>query len=96
MKHFELTAGELKAAKILVQSCLDGMGGSRPSDLEHDEYTWVNIDDLVREGYSQAQAKGFFSSLHKKGFIDGEYDPTQCETFVTTDGWKFIDTVWEN
>jgi hypothetical protein len=33
------------------------MGGDRPADLEHDEYTWVDLGDLVnRGGYSQHEA----------------------------------------
>ena len=38
---FNLTEAEFAVARILVGICLDGMGGSRPSDLEHDEYTWA-------------------------------------------------------
>ena len=34
---FNLTESETKVLIILTQSCLDGMGGTRPSDLESDE-----------------------------------------------------------
>ena len=72
-KTFNLTAKEHAAAIHLVQSCLDGMGGKRPSDLADDEFTWINIGDLVVKGYSQHAAAGLFSSLSAKGFIS-EYD----------------------
>lgn len=87
-----VTEGELKVALILVQSCLDGMGGNRPSDLEFDEYTWINLNDIIDAGYTRAQARGYWSSLTKKGFIQ-QYDTN--EWILTTDAWKFLDTVWE-
>ncbi len=98
MTQFDLTPAELKVARILVQSCLDAMGGSRPSDLESDPFTWVNIEDLMAEGYSRHEAAGFFSSLSQKGFIEGEFgtkkgDP--CETFVSDNGYRWMDTQWD-
>lgn len=94
MTTFNLTANELKVARILVQSCLDGMGGSRPSDLEHDEYTWVYAEDLHKDhGYSKYEAAGYWSSLLDKGFIadmgDGDF-------VVDTPAWKWMDTIWDN
>lgn len=91
---FNLTAKELDAARILVQACLDNMGGTRPSSLEYDEFTWVDIGDLMKAGYTRHQAAGLFSSLHEKGFLDGEHNPRQCDVYVTTAGWKFMDTIW--
>lgn len=96
MSHaFALTEKELKAATILVQSCLSNMGGSRPSDLDADPFTWVEIKDLMEEGYSQNEAAGLFSSLSSKGFIGGEYNTKSCDTFVTTEAYRFMDTMWE-
>jgi hypothetical protein len=94
---FNLTDNELKVAMILVQECLNGMGGSRPSDLEHDEYTWVEPSDLFSYGYSKNEAAGFWSSLNDKGFIALDYDdsPYCCSDYVTTEGWRWLDTVWD-
>ena len=99
---FNLTDLETKAAMTLVQSCLDGMCGSRPSDLEDDEYTWVEPSDLT-EGMniSRHQAAGLFSSLHDKGFIfknDDQFDMfgnRQTSWAVATEGWRYIDTIWD-
>jgi hypothetical protein len=57
MTTFDLTAKEFQAASHLVQACLDNMGGDRPADLEHDEYTWVDLGDLVNRGGTETQAK---------------------------------------
>lgn len=99
MKTFNFTPKELQAAVILVKVCLDGMGGKRPSSLEHDEFTWVDGKDLMQYGYTRHEAAGFFSSLSEKGFIAGYFagmkSNQQCETYVTTEGWRFIDTVWD-
>lgn len=92
MTQFTFTVKEAEAARILVQSCLDGMGGSRPSDLEYDEFTWVNIKDLMAKGNTRHEAAGLFSALSDKGFIE-EYEPN--EWVVATAGWKFMDTVWD-
>ena len=99
---FNLTELETKAAITLVQACLDGMGGSRPSDLEYDEYTWVEPSDLT-EGMniSKNQAAGLFSSLHDKGFIfrNGDqfdmFGNRQASWVVATEGWRYIDTIWD-
>lgn len=92
MINTNLTEGELKVAMILVKSCLNGMGGERPADLESDEYTWIDLGDIRSEGYSLAEARGYWSSLTQKGFID-EID--DGEWALAAAAWKFLDTVWE-
>ena len=97
-KTFDLTPKELVAAHYLVKSCLRGMGGKRPADLGKDEYTWIAAEDLIKVGYSHHEAAGLFSSLFSKSFIytepKGKHGRT--ESFVTTDGWKWFDTVWDS
>lgn len=90
-KSFDLTANELKAAVVLVQECLNGMGGSRPSDLDNDPYTWCDAKDLIAAGWTKEAAAGTYGSLAEKGFIrlDREGD---C---VSTAGYQFIDTLWD-
>lgn len=99
MNMFDLTELETKAAVTLVQCCLDGMGGKRPSDLEDDEYTWADPVDLVSQmGISRHQSAGLFSSLSNKGFICdyGEDDSSQkYNWYVTTAGWRWVDTIWD-
>jgi len=92
MLNTNLTDNELKAALILVTSCLNGMGGERPSDLGYDEYTWVSAKDLMDEGYSAAEATGTFGALMAKGFV---YEYDRNEWALATDAWKFLDTVWD-
>ena len=92
-RTFNLTEKELKAAKILVQSCLDNMGGERPADLEQDEFTWVDLTDLTNSGLSRFEAAGLMSSLNEKGFIE-EYN--KKEWVVATEAWRWLDTVWDN
>jgi len=94
-EQFDLTPNEIKAARILVESCLRGMGGNTPLDLDNDPFTWVNIQDLMDAGYTQQQAAGFFSSLQMKGFIGGEYNRKRCETFVTEKGYRYMATIWD-
>lgn len=91
-KTYDFTPGELKVAMILVASCLDGMGGKRPADLEHDEFTWIDLGDLISKGYSRFEAAGFWSSLADKGAIF-EYD--ENEWVLQTSAWQFLDTVWD-
>lgn len=99
---FNLTDAEFAVAHILVAECLNGMGGSRPADLEHDEYTWADAADLVKGyGYSKPQAAGFFSSLSDKGFLEC-WDDTDVfgkkkkQWIVVTKGWQWMDTEWDN
>lgn len=91
MTTFDLTANELKAALVLVRECLNGMGGSRPSDLDSDPYTWCDAQTLISAGWSKEAAAGTYGSLAEKGFIclDREGD---C---VSTAGYQFIDTIWD-
>jgi hypothetical protein len=97
-KTFDFTPGELRCAMILVAECLAGMGGERPGDLEYDEYTWCSPDTLQAYGFSKHQAAGFWSALQAKGFIflfDTSKDRGD-EWVVQTDGWRYIDTVWDD
>jgi hypothetical protein len=89
---FELTANELRAALILVKSCLDGMGGSRPSDLDNDPYTWVETSTLITYGYSRHEAAGTWSSLADKGVI---YEADRNEWAMAEEAYRFLDTVWD-
>lgn len=87
-----LTDNELKAALVLVKSCLDGMGGSRPADLGGDEYTWVSAKDLMAAGWNKNEATGTFGALMDKGFVS-EYDKN--EWVLETEAWKYLDTIWD-
>jgi hypothetical protein len=91
---FDLTASEYLAARMLVQSCLDGMGGSHPRDLEHDEYTWTDVSDLYDNpyGWTKSQCQGFFGSLTAKGFVQ-EYDTD--EYIVGTEAWRSMVPGWD-
>lgn len=93
IEPLDLTDNEMAAALLLVRECLAGMGGSRPADLEHDEYTWIDIDVLVANGWTRESAAGTFSSLDAKGVIS-EYEPGQM--VLATRAWKFLDTVWDD
>jgi hypothetical protein len=88
----DLTANETRAALILVKSCLRGMGGSRPIDLDSDPYTWVSADDLIAGGYSRHEAAGTWGALMDKGFIF-EYDDN--EYVMADDAYRFLDTIWD-
>jgi hypothetical protein len=87
-----LTDNELKAALTLVASCLDGMGGNRPADLEHDEYTWIDAGDLMKAGWNKNEAAGTLGALEAKGFTY-EYDRNQL--VLATAAWRWLDTVWD-
>lgn len=91
MKAYSLTDKEFTAARAFVASCLNGMGGERPSDLANDEYTWIDLKDLLEAGFSRHEAAGLMSSLSEKGFID-ECEPGQW--IVATDGWQWMDSKW--
>lgn len=93
VKSFDLTDNEFHAAMILVNECLHGMGGNRPSDLEDDEYTWVGADMLVSHGWSKEEAAGTFSALDAKGVIF-EYEKNQM--VLETAAWRWLDTVWDD
>jgi len=97
MLNTNLTRRELHVSLVLVNECLSAMGGSRPSDLENDEMTWISPDDLILNGYSKHEAAGFWSSLSDKGFIDLEVDDTPGSTSdcLSTEAWKYLDTIWD-
>lgn len=92
MTTFDLTQNELKAALVLVKSCLDGMGGKRPADLEHDEYTWVSAKDLMAAGWNKNEAAGTFGALMEKGLV---VECDRNEWCLTTQAWQYLDTVWD-
>ena len=92
MTTFNLTANETRAALVLVKSCLRGMGGSRPLDLDDDPYTWVDPQDLINAGYSRHEAAGTWGALIDKGMI---YEYDRDEYAMTDAGYRFLDTIWE-
>lgn len=89
---FDLTSNEFHAAMILVNDCLAGMGGQRPSDLENDEYTWVDAQSLIAHGWSAPEAAGTFSALVEKGVI---YEADTNQMALATDAWRWLDTQWD-
>lgn len=91
-KTFNLTVNETRAALILVASCLKGMGGSRPLDLDDDPYTWVAPADLIDAGYTRHEAAGTWSALLEKGIID-ESDTN--EWVLEDAAYRFLDTIWD-
>lgn len=97
MKTFDLTENELRAAMVLVADCLDSMGGNRPSDLEYDEFTWQWARTLIDAGWSRFEAAGTYGSLAEKGFIqlNASDNPGGANDVVATQGWKWLDTVWD-
>ncbi len=88
-----LTPNEMRAAITLVKSCLNGMGGDRPADLEHDTYTWIAPEDLHAAGYSKHEAAGTWGALMEKGFID---QADEDEFSLADDAWRWLDTQWDN
>jgi len=92
-RSFNLTTNELRATIALTESCLAGMGGTRPSDLEYDEYTWVSIDDLIAAGWSRHEAAGTFSALADKGVI---YEYEEDQWVLDTEAWRYVDTIWDD
>jgi hypothetical protein len=98
-KMKDLTNNEMKALMIFVKSCLNGMGGKRPSDLEHDEYTWIGLRDLTNAGYNRHEASGTMGALEEKGLIYDSCEPQDDGTalyILGTETWKWLDTQWDN
>jgi len=91
MKSFNLTANEYAAARALVASCLNNMGGNRPSDLDNDPFTWIDAGDLISKGWTRHEAAGTLGALMEKGFVE-EYD--KGELVVTTAGYRWMDSQW--
>ena len=94
---FDLTAKEFTAARALVESCLCNMGGKRPSCLDKDPLTWVDLEDLMNIGLNRFEAAGVFGALKEKGFIGGNANRNgePAETYVTDAGYRWMDTVWD-
>jgi hypothetical protein len=92
MTTYRLTDNELRAALVLVTSCLRGMGGKRPSDLDNDPYTWVQARDLMNKGWNANEATGTFGALQMKGLVS-EYDDN--EWVLTTAAYEWLDMVWD-
>ena len=87
---FTFTDNELRAARILLQDCLDNMGGKRPADLANDPFTWCEALTLVKAGFSRHEAAGTYGALIEKGFIVDE----GRDSHIADDGWRFMDTIW--
>ena len=94
---FALTAKEFTAARALVAACLNNMGGSRPSSLDNDPFTWIGLSDLTAIGLNRFEAAGVFGALKEKGFIGGDSNRKgePVETYVTDAGYRWMDTVWD-
>lgn len=91
-KTFDLTENELSAAMTFVKACLANMGGDRPADLEDDECTWVDANDLITSGWTKHEAAGTMSALASKAVIF-EHEPG--EWVLETAAWRWLDTVWQ-
>lgn len=90
---FDLTEKEKLALFFLTRSCLSNMGGTRPLDLDNDPFTWIDVNDLVMEGFTLAQSRGLFSSLMEKGVIA---DWSEDEPTLTEQGYQFAETIWDD
>lgn len=90
---FNLTENETRAALILVKSCLAGMGGHRPIDLDDDPYTWVAPDDLISAGYSKNEAAGTWGALLEKRVI---WENDTNEWVLGEEAYRYLDTIWDD
>ena len=88
---FNLTTNEEQAALVLVQSCLDGMGGQRPIDLDDDPFTWVWPDVLLDNGGTRHEAAGTWNALLDKGVI---YQHDEKDYVLSDDAYRWLDTIW--
>ena len=88
---FNLTTTEEQAALVLVQSCLDGMGGQRPIDLDDDPFTWVWPDVLLDNGWTRHEAAGTWNALLDKGVI---YQHDEKDYVLSDDAYRWLDTIW--
>jgi len=91
-----LTANETNAIMTLVDSCLANMGGSVPSNLAEDTFTWCDVADLQRAGWSKHEAAGTYGALVTKLLIhldeEGDFLNILDTEFVELDApfadWK--------
>ena len=65
----KLTGNQEAAMTTLIKSCIWNMGGETLADLKEDPCTWVDVEDLVKSGWSQKSAEGTFGSLVAQGLI---------------------------
>jgi hypothetical protein len=98
MADFNFTQGELQVAMILTLEAFSGMGGERPIHLDDDPYTWAWPETLQPWGYTKHQIAGYWSSLLDKGFmyIADESKDRGIEYAITDEGYRYIDTVWDD
>ena len=89
---FSLTPNEERAALVLVQSCLDGMGGQRPIDLDDDPFTWVWPDVLIDNGWTRHETAGTWNALLDKGII---YEYDENDYVLSDDAYLWLDTIWK-
>lgn len=97
MTKINLTNKEENVLFELTCVCLDGMGGSHPKDLFDDFYTWIAPSDLIgktTENLTLNQARGFFSSLERKGLIDTSFNFEQ-EWSLTEDAVNIAIENWD-
>ena len=72
-----LTSNEICATRALYQSCLANMGGKNLESLRDDPFTWVAVKDLIKAGWTEAEARGTFSALIDKGIVE-RYGAETC------------------
>ncbi|RLC88501.1 MAG: hypothetical protein DRJ03_02520 [Chloroflexi bacterium] len=91
----KLTTKESKALEAITQNGLSGMGGSVPSDLHEDNYSWFDRQVISeRTGFSKHVAAGLMASLEDKDLIvDHEMDGTGWA--LTEDGIDEAQKIWD-
>lgn len=97
---YNLTDNEFKALYTLVNDCLSGMGGVRPSDIHEDPYTWTGCSVLTESGeWTDAEARGTYGSLDKKGLIYIEPNPSSSDAWedtVNESTFDMFESIWDD
>lgn len=91
MSDLSLTPNEREALIVLVRACLRNCAGpdARPMFLiEVDPFVWVSVEDLTEAGWTEAEARGTFSTLAAKGLITGP------DWYLTEGAIRLAETMW--
>lgn len=92
----KLTEKEHKALVFLVQDGMKVIGAGEPKDLLEENQTWFNRRSLSKgTGFKKHEASGLMSSLERKGLVINEEDEHEYSCFVTDDGIKLVQQMFE-
>ena len=96
---YNFTNNEKLAALHLVDECLSCMCGTRPMDLEDDQFTWTDVEVLQSAGWTKHEAAGTYGALSAKKAVwiekDRDLDEDRWEDTIYNELYEWAEAHWD-